>query len=95
MEKLQPLNARVLIRPEMRENNKVGNLYLPESALEPPHQGVIVEMAISGVSEVSVGDRVIYQKGSGEEVKLEQQTYILVEASDLLAKYADLDEIPK
>jgi chaperonin GroES len=92
--KLQPLNARVLVKPDASGEKKIGGLYIPDTGSERSGSGVVVEISASGVENIAVGDRVMYKKESGEEIETGNEKYVLVEAADLIAKYVQTDAIP-
>lgn len=89
---IKPLGDRVLIKPLDEQLDKVGSLYIPDTAKEKPQEGEIVAVG-SGKKEgdksipleVKVGDRVLYGKYSGTEVKHDNQDYLIVRESDILA----------
>ena len=92
---IQPLQDYVLIEPVMGEEKTAAGIYIPDTAKEKPQEGIVVEKAPDATDDVAIGDRVIYQRHSGHEVKLGSKTYRLVPSGDLLAKYVDADEIPE
>jgi chaperonin GroES len=92
--KIQPLNSRVLVKTESQGEKKIGSLYLPETSGESPTEGTIVELPAEGIENLSQGDRVIFKKHSGEEVRLGGEKMLFLESADLLAKVIETDEIP-
>lgn len=90
---LRPLMGYVLVLPSEAETKTASGLYLPESAQEKPAQGsvvavgedVILESGKIMKSPVKVGDKVIYKKWGGDEVKLNGIEYKLVKFDDLMA----------
>lgn len=92
--KIQPLNSRVLVKTEGRGEKKIGSLYLPETSGESPSEGTIIELPVEGVEHLSPGDRVIFKKDSGEEIRLGAEKMLILESADLLAKIIETDEIP-
>lgn len=96
-----PLQDRVLIDPSEAEDVTPGGIYLPEQAKEKPQQGVILAIGPGKYADrgthrirpdVEVGDRVLYTRYSGTEVKSSGQKLLLVKESDLLAVIADAPE---
>lgn len=89
---LRPLMGYILIEPSAAETQTASGLYLPETAQEKPAgQGTVVavgqEMVMGGQvfpSPVKVGDKVIYKKWGGDEVKLNGIEYKLVKFEDLM-----------
>ena len=89
---IKPLGARVVIKKMDAEEKTEAGLLLSGSAKEKPQQAEVVAVGPGGVvdgnevkMEVKVGDNVIYSKYSGTEVEIEDETYIIVRQSDILA----------
>lgn len=88
---LKPLGERVVIKKLEKEETTASGIVLPSSAQEQPQYAEVV--AISDKVEkdedlkgsISVGDRVIYSKYAGTDVKLEDQDYIVIKLEDVLA----------
>jgi chaperonin GroES len=94
MLKLRPLADRVIVEPiERDETFAGGELVLPETAKEKPQQGVILAAGPGRLDdagdrialEVQVGDRVLYAKYSGTEIKLDDKKVLIFRESDILA----------
>ncbi|HOP71615.1 co-chaperone GroES [Thermoclostridium caenicola] len=90
--KIRPLGARVLLKEIESEETTKSGIVLPSSAQEKPYIGEVLEVGPGEVNEgkeikmvVKKGDRVLYSKYAGTEVKLEDQKYLLVKQSDILA----------
>ena len=85
--KIQPLGSRVLVRPDNEaESRTSGGLYIPETAKEKPQTGEII--AIGDDEEeikVKVGQKVLYPKYTGTEIKLDGMDHIIMDADDILA----------
>jgi len=89
---LKPLADRVVIKNiELEETTKSG-IVLPGSAKEKPQVAEVVSVGPGGnvdgkdvVMHVKAGDRVVYTKYAGTEIKLDKQEYIIVRQSDILA----------
>jgi chaperonin GroES len=92
--KLQPLGDRVVIRPTKKEEMTKGGIVLPDTAKEKPQEGEVVAVGPGKLSEegnriameVKVGDRVIYAKYAGTEIKVDDEELIISRESDILAK---------
>ena len=90
--KIRPLFDRVVIKScEVEETTKSG-LILTENAKEKPQMAEVIAVGPGGVVDgkdvtmsVNVGDKVIYSKYAGNEVKLDGEEYIIVRQSDILA----------
>ncbi|MFA5633637.1 MAG: co-chaperone GroES [Candidatus Dojkabacteria bacterium] len=91
--KLEPLGKRVLIQPDKIEETTKGGLVLPPSASEDqkPETGTVVKLGKGKEEgkdiqfEVSVGDRVYFKKYSPDEVKVDEEVYLLIDTEDILA----------
>ena len=91
--KIHPLADRVAIRPLEETETMRGGLYIPDTAKEKPQQGEIVAVGPGRYEkgervplELKVGDRVLYGKYSGSEVKLNDEDILIIKESDVLAK---------
>ena len=91
---LKPLGDRVIVEPVEKEEMTAGGIILPETAKEKPQQGTIVAVGPGRRDEdgdripmdVKVGDRVLFAKYAGTEVKLDEDEKVLVlKESDILA----------
>ena len=90
--KLVPLGDRVVLKQLEAEETTTSGIVLPGQAQEKPQQAEVIAVGPGGVvdgkevkMEVAVGDKVIYSKYSGTEVKLDNEEYIIVKQSDILA----------
>ncbi len=90
--KLVPLADRVVIKQLEAEETTKSGIVLPGAEKEKPQQAEVIAVGPGGVvdgkevkMEVKVGDKVIYSKYSGTEVKLDDVTYIIVRQNDILA----------
>lgn len=89
---LRPLGDRVVLKElEAQETTKSGIL-LPSNAKEKPQEAVVVAVGPGGIvdgkeikMEINVNDKVIYSKYAGTDVKLENEDYIIIRQSDILA----------
>ena len=89
---LKPLGDRVVLKQLVAEETTKSGIVLPGQNKEKPQQAEVVAVGPGGVvdgKEVKmvdyVGDQVIYSKYSGTEVKLDDEEYIIVKQSDILA----------
>jgi len=82
---VKPLGERVLLEiPQVKEQKTQSGLYVPESAKEKPLEAIVVAVGAK-VEDVKAGDKVIYSKFAGTEVKMDDKQYLIVEINDLLA----------
>lgn len=90
---VKPLADRVLIKPMPKEEVTKGGIVLPDTAKEKPQEGEVVAVGPGRVDdkgtrvalEVKKGDRVIYAKYAGTEIKIDGDEYIILRESDILA----------
>lgn len=90
--KLAPIGDRVVIKPEPEEGKTKSGIVLPDAAKEKPSEGTVVAVGSGRVldngqkisPEVKIGDKVIYSKYGGTEVKLEGDEYIILAERDIL-----------
>ena len=90
--KLHPLEDRIVVRPNGAEATTASGLVIPDTAKEKPQEGEIVAAGLGARNEqgqlvpldVKPGDRVLFGKWSGTEVKLEGQDLLIMKESDLL-----------
>lgn len=90
--KIQPLGDRVVIRSLEETEEMRGGLYIPDTAKEKPQQGEIVaagpgryEKGVRVPMELKVGQKVLYGKYSGTEVRFDDEEYLIIKESDVLA----------
>ena len=90
--KIRPLADRVVIKKLEAEEKTTSGIVLPGAAKEKPQMAEVVEVGPGGVvdgkeivMELKVGDKVIFQKYAGNEVKIEGQEYTILKQDDILA----------
>ncbi len=89
--KIQPLADRVIVKPNEAEETTKGGIILPDTAKEKPVEGTIVAVGAGKVTEdgklvsmsLKVGDKVLYGKYSGTEIKIEGDDYLIMRESDI------------
>ncbi len=86
--KVQPLDERVLVEPQDL-TEKVGSIIIPDTAKEKPSMGNVVAVGTDEELQkvLKVGDKVIFGKYAGEEIKIEGKKHLIISRSDILAKY--------
>jgi chaperonin GroES len=90
--KFRPLHDRVVVRRIEAEEKTAGGIIIPDTAKEKPQEGEIIAVGPGGRDEagklvpidVKVGDRVLFGKWSGTEVKLDGVEYLIMKESDLM-----------
>ncbi|RLD96931.1 MAG: co-chaperone GroES [Aquificota bacterium] len=92
--KVKPLHDRVLVKPFEEEEEKTsGGIIIPDTAKEKPQKGEVVAVGDGRILDngqkvsmcVKVGDRVIYGKYAGTEVKIEGEKYLVMREDDIYA----------
>ena len=90
--KLVPLGDRVVLKQVEAEETTKSGIVLPGQAKEKPQQAEVVAVGPGGMvdgkevtMQVKVGDQVIYSKYAGNEVKLDEDEYVIVRQNDILA----------
>ena len=94
MVKFSPLADRVVVKPVEREETTRSGIVLPDTAKEKPQEGEVVAVGPGRTTddgnkvamEIRVGDKVIYSKYGGTEYKEEDEEYLILRESDILAK---------
>ena len=90
--KLKPLEDKVVLRHLEAEETTKSGIVLPTAAKEKPQEAEVVAVGPGGFEDgkeikmqVQVGDRVIYSKYSGTDVKIEKEEFVIVRQKDILA----------
>jgi chaperonin GroES len=89
---LRPLHDRVLVRRLEEQDEKHGSIIIPDTAKEKPQEGKVVAVGTGRVTEdgkklplaLKEGDRILFGKYSGSEVKLDGQEYLIMKEEDVL-----------
>jgi len=90
---LKPLGNRVVVEPIEQEEVTAGGIVLPETAKEKPQQGLVLSIGPGDRDEngkripmdVATGDKVLFAKYSGTEIKMDGKKLLILRESDLLA----------
>ncbi len=90
--KFRPLHDRVVVRRVDQDQKSAGGIIIPETAQEKPMEGEVVAVGAGGRTEdgkliamdVKAGDRVLFGKWSGTEVKIDGVEYLILKESDLM-----------
>jgi len=94
---LKPLGDRLVVEPKEREQTTASGLVLPETAAEKPQEGEVIAVGPGRrdddgnrvAMDVEVGNRVLYAKYGGTEVKIEGKKLLILKESDVLAIILD------
>ena len=92
--KLIPLHDRIVIKPIVQEEVLASGIVIPDTAKEKPQQGEVIAVGPGRLDEngkripmdVKVGDRILYAKYTGQEVKIDGEEYIVLSEKDVLCK---------
>lgn len=90
---LKPLGDRLVVEPQEKEQTTPSGLVLPETAKEKPQEGEVIAIGPGRLDDngnrvamdVAVGDRVLYAKYGGTEVKIDGKKLLILKESDVLA----------
>ena len=91
--KIQPLHDRILVKRVDTEEEKVGGIIIPDTAKEKPQEGEVIAVGAGRIEkgeriplDVKAGDRVLFGKYSGTEIKIENEEYLILREEEILAK---------
>jgi chaperonin GroES len=89
---LEPLDDRIVVKPSEEEETTVSGIVIPDTAKEKPQEGEVVAVGPGRFEDgqrvpmdVKAGDRVLYSKYGGTEVKVGGEEYLVLSARDVLA----------
>ncbi|MDQ5853950.1 MAG: co-chaperone GroES [Chloroflexota bacterium] len=92
--RIRPLADRVVVRPQEREERTRGGIYLPDTASkEKPQEGTVMAVGEGRLDDsgrrvpvaVAAGDRVLFAKYAGTEIRIEDEDYLILAEKDILA----------
>ncbi len=91
--KIRPLHDRVLVRRLEEEEQRVGGIIIPDTAKEKPQQGEVIGVGNGKLLEtgervpldVKVGDRILFGKYAGADVKIDGEEYLILREDEILA----------
>ncbi len=101
--RFRPLHDRVVIRRVESEDRTKGGIIIPDTAKEKPQEGEVIAVGPGARDEtgkiqpldVKVGDRVLFGKWSGTEVKLQGEEYLIMKESDIMGIVEETDAARK
>lgn len=90
---IKPLGERIVVKVKEKDMTTASGIVLPDTAKEKPQEGEVVAVGTGKMlecgkvapMEVKVGDRVLFAKYSGNEVKVDDEEYLIIRQSDILA----------
>ena len=91
--KIRPLHDRILIKRLEEQEQKKGGIIIPDTAKEKPQEGKVIAVGNGKVSDegkkipldVKAGDKILFGKYSGSEVKIDDEEYMIMREEDVLA----------
>jgi chaperonin GroES len=91
--KIRPLHDRIVVKREEEREIKKGGIIIPDTAKEKPQEGKVIAVGTGRVTEdgkkipltVKAGDKILFGKYSGSEVKLDDDEYLIMKEEDVLA----------
>lgn len=94
--KLKPLGDRYIVKVLEKEDKTAGGIVLPDKAKEKPQEGEIMAVGTGKVlddgtkvqMELKTGDKVVFSKYAGSEVKIDGEEYLILRQDDILAVYS-------
>ena len=90
--KIKPLGDRVIVKPTEEKEVKKGGIIIPDTAKEKPQEGEVIAVGPGKVDEtgkkipmdVKAGDKILYGKYSGTEIKIDDKEYLIMHQEDIL-----------
>ena len=90
---IRPLHDRLIVRRLEEGEQKIGGIIIPDTAKEKPQQGTVIAVGNGKVDDdgkrvsldVKVGDRILFGKYAGQEIKLDGEEYFIMKEDDVLA----------
>jgi chaperonin GroES len=90
--KVRPLYDRILVKRVEEEQKTAGGLFIPDSAKEKPQQGIVVSTGNGKIQEdgslrkleVKAGDKILFAKYSGNEIKMDGEEHLILREEDIL-----------
>ncbi len=91
--KVKPLADRVVVKPLDEDIQEIGGIIIPDTAKEKPQQGEVVAVGPGALAddgsrkpmEVNAGDKILYGKWTGSEVRIDVDDFLIMRESDILA----------
>jgi chaperonin GroES len=90
---IKPMNDRILVKPLEQQEENIGGIIIPDTAKEKPQEGEVVAVGSGKIMEngqrqpmtVAVGNKILYGKYSGTEIKYQSADYLIMREDDVLA----------
>jgi len=95
--KVTPLHDRVIVRPAKAEEKTAGGIIIPDTAKEKPQEGAVMAVGAGKTEkgrriplDVKVGDRILFGKYTGSDIKIDDQEYLILREEEILAKFSGM-----
>ena len=97
MKTIQPLGDRVLVKVIEAPTQTASGLYIPDTSKERPTEGEVVAVGDGEIvsAKLSVGERILFQKFAGSEVKLDDGQHVILNESDILGRIVEVERIER
>jgi chaperonin GroES len=99
MPKIRPLQDRVIVRRIEEKEQVRGGIIIPDTAKEKPHEGEVMAVGAGKMEkghripvDVKVGDRILFGKYSGSEIKINDQEYLILREEEILVKVSAMSK---
>ena len=100
---VRPLHDRIIVRRLEEGEQKIGGIIIPDSAKEKPQQGKVIAAGAGKAKDdgkrialdVKAGDKILFGKYSGQEIKLDGEEYLIMREDEVLAVMEGAAETPK
>jgi chaperonin GroES len=94
---ITPLHDRVLVRRLEEKETAKGGIIIPDTAKEKPHEGEVMAVGAGKIEkghrvplDVKVGDRILFGKFTGSDIKIDDQEYLILREEEILAKVSGI-----
>ncbi len=94
---ITPLHDRVIVRRLEEQETAKGGIIIPDSAKEKPHEGEVIAVGAGKLEkghriplDVKVGDRILFGKYTGNDIKIDDQEYLILREEEILAKVSGI-----
>jgi len=95
--KFRPLHDRVVVKRIDAEEKTAGGIIIPDTAKEKPQEGEVVAVGAGKMEkgrriplDVKVGDRILFGKYTGSDIKIDDQEYLILREEEILAKFSGM-----
>jgi len=97
MSNIRPLHDRVIVKRVKEEEKTKGGIIIPDTAKEKPEEGEVMSVGAGKIEnckliplDVKVGDRILFGKYTGNDIKIDEQEYLILREEEILAKLSGI-----